>query len=194
MKSHSDHELIRLLVRGDVDAFERIYDRCRLPVFRFALHMSGSREIADELTQETFLVLLRKPETYSEEKGTLIGFLMGVARNLVRRNRREAVEELPLDPDGMEEMIAETSIVDSPLDRAIRQQSAETLQAALVCVPQSYREVIVLCDLQEMSYAEAASILAIPIGTVRSRLHRGHLALLDQLSRNKSRERSGAKL
>jgi RNA polymerase sigma-70 factor (ECF subfamily) len=75
----------------------------------------------------------------------------------------------------------------------MEEQSASALQAALLEIPQLYREVVVLCDLQEMSYAEAASTLGIPLGTVRSRLHRGHVALLDLLSRRRCAENSGTK-
>lgn len=192
MKSSSDQELVKLLARGDHPAFEIIYDRCHLPVFRFAMHMSASHEIADEITQETFLFLLRKPSTYAAEKGTLLSFLMGVARNLIRRNRRDTSPDLPLEDDGIEEQITASASPDSPLDHAIRRQSTDALQAALLQVPEAYREVMALCDLQEMSYAEAAAILSIPLGTVRSRLHRGHLALLDQLSR--ATQKTGAKL
>jgi RNA polymerase sigma-70 factor, ECF subfamily len=193
MKSSSDQELVKLLARGDHRAFEIIYDRCHLSVFRFAMHMSASHDIADEITQEAFLFLLRKPGAYSAEKGTLLGFLMGVARNLVRRHRRDALPDVPLQDDGVEELITESASPDSPLEHVIRRQSAEALQAALLQVPESYREVMVLCDLQEMSYAEAAAILSIPLGTVRSRLHRGHLALLDQLSRTTPAQKSGVK-
>jgi RNA polymerase sigma-70 factor (ECF subfamily) len=193
MKSSSDQELVKLLARGDHRAFETIYSRCHLPLFRFAMHMSASHEIADEITQETFLFLLRKPSAYAAEKGTLVSFLMGVARNLIRRNRRDTSPDLPLEDDGIEERIAESASPDSPLDHAIRRQSAAALQAALLQVPEAYREVMVLCDLQEMSYSEAAAILSIPLGTVRSRLHRGHLALLDQLSRVTA-QKSGVKL
>ena len=192
MKSSGDQELVKLLARGDHRAFEVIYDRCHLPVFRFAMHMSASHEIADEITQDTFLFLLRKPGSYAAEKGTLLSFLMGVARNLIRRNRRDRSPDLPLEEEGVEERITESASLDSPLDHAIRRQSADALQAALLQVPETYREVMVLCDLQEMTYAEAADILAIPLGTVRSRLHRGHLALLDQLSR--ATQKTGVKL
>lgn len=193
MKSSSDQELVRQLARGDHRAFDTVYSRCNLAVFRFAMQMSGSHDIADEITQETFLVLLRKPDAYAAEKGTLLNFLMGVARNLIRRNRRDATPELALEEDGIEQQISAHTSPDSPLDHAIRRQSADALQTALLHVPQNYREVIVLCDLQEMSYSEAAAILAIPLGTVRSRLHRGHLALLDQLSRI-TPQKSGVKL
>jgi RNA polymerase sigma-70 factor, ECF subfamily len=189
-KSQSDQELVRLLARGDHAAFESIYRQCRVPIFRFALHMCGSREVADEVTQDAFLFLLREPMAYCGEKGPLLGFLMGVTRNLVRRSRRSAADDLPIDEEGIDNLMMQTATINSPLDSAIRQQSAEALQAALLEVPQAYREVIVLCDLEEMSYADAAAILGIPLGTVRSRLHRGHVALLDLLSRRRSPQAS----
>jgi RNA polymerase sigma-70 factor (ECF subfamily) len=190
MKSQGDQELVRLLARGDQRAFETVYERCRLPVFRFALHMSGSREIADEVTQDTFLFLLRKPESFSEAKGALQGFLLGVARNLVRHSRRDVNDDVPLEHEDLGSMEQQG---ETPLDRAIRQQSAEALTAALLHVPEAYREAIVLCDLQEMTYAEAAAILGVPVGTVRSRLHRGHLVLVDQLARDNMPQKSGAR-
>ena len=194
MVSRSDQELVRLLAHGDHRAFEAIYDRCRIPLYRFALHMSGSREIADEITQDAFLFLLRNPRSYAPERGSLLNFLLGVARNLVRRSKRDAPDELPLEAEDSETLVAIRDISDSPLDAAIRRQSAAALQEALLQVPESYREVIVLCDLQEMSYAEAATALNVPLGTIRSRLHRGHIALLDVLSRRTLAEKSGAKL
>ena len=193
MKSLTDQDLVSLLARGDHGAFEIVYDRCRQSVFRFALHMSGSREIADEVTQEAFLFLLRQPRAYEETKGTLQSFLLGVARNLVRRSRRGVPDDLSIEDDNIETRINMPDRRNTPLDHAIRQQSAEALQSALLQLPQTYREAIVLCDLQEMSYAEAATILGIPIGTVRSRLHRGHIALLDQLSRTSSPAKSGVR-
>jgi RNA polymerase sigma-70 factor (ECF subfamily) len=193
MKSPSDQDLVNLFARGDHHAFDEIYDRCRMPVFRFALHMSGSWEIADEVTQDAFLFLLRKPAAFSEERGALVGFLIGVARNLVRRTLRAADDGVSLQEDGVESMITETAVSNSPLELAMHHQSAGALQAALLKIPQLYREVVVLCDLQEMSYAETASTLGIPLGTVRSRLHRGHVALLDLLPRGRCAENSGTK-
>ena len=78
--------------------------------------------------------------------------------------------------------------------RLVTCRPGDRTRESLLKVPESYREVIVLCDLQEMSYAEAAATLGIPVGTVRSRLHRGHIALLDVLSRRTVPENSGAKL
>ncbi|WP_266190031.1 RNA polymerase sigma factor [Candidatus Korobacter versatilis] len=156
--------------------------------------MSGSHEIADEITQDAFLFLLRNPGSYAPERGPLLNFLLGVTRNLVRRSKRSATDDLSIEDEGIENQFAVPETNDSPLDLAIRRQSAASLQDALLKVPEGYREVIVLCDLQEMSYAEAAATLGIPVGTVRSRLHRGHIALLDVLSRRTVAENSGAKL
>jgi RNA polymerase sigma-70 factor (ECF subfamily) len=154
--------------------------------------MSGSHEIADEVTQDAFLFLLRQPGAYEASKGTLQSFLMGVARNLVRRSSRDATDDHSLDEDGIEDRITTPANLATPLDHAIGRQSAEALQSALLQLPQAYREAIILCDLQEVSYAEAAAILGVPIGTIRSRLHRGHIALLDQLSRTSAPAKSGA--
>ena len=194
MVSRPDQELVRLLARGDHRAFETIYERCRIPLFRFALHMSGSHAIADEITQDAFLFLLRNPQSYTAEKGTLVNFLIGVSRNLVRRAQRDATDDISLEEDGVENIIPWPDKLDSPLDAAIRRQSTATLQQALLEIPESFREVIVLCDLQEMTYAEAAALLEIPLGTVRSRLHRGHLALLDALSRRIATPKTGARI
>ena len=161
MKSQGDQELVRLVARGDQRAFETVYERCRLPVFRFALHMSGSREIAD---------------SFSEGRGSLQNFLMGVARNLVRRSRREASDDVPLEDEGVELMEQQG---ESPLERAMRQQSAEALQAALLQVPQAYREAIVLCDLQELTYAEAAAVLGVPVRAPVEPTTRWHGAIIE---------------
>ncbi len=194
IKSQSDQELVELLARGDHRAFETVYARCRVPVFRFLLHMTGSREIADEVAQDAFLFLLRKPQAFDGNRGSLTGFLLGVARNLVRHTLRSAPDEVPIEAETLRENdMALDEPLESPLEAAIRQQSAAALQAALLQVPQPFREAIVLCDLEEMSYAEAAGALGIPIGTVRSRLYRGHIALVDILSRQRCAQQPGVK-
>ncbi len=156
--------------------------------------MTGSREIADEVTQDAFLVLLRKPRAFDISKGSLTGFLLGVARNLVRHTLRSVPDEVPIENETFNENdILVEEPLETPLESAIRQQSAAVLQAALLQVPQPFREAVVLCDLEEMTYAEAANALDIPIGTVRSRLYRGHIALVDALSRQGCRQGTGVK-
>ncbi len=183
-KQHaSDERLVKLLQGGDKGAFEEIYFRCQRPVYRFALHMSGSPGVAEEITQEVFLFLLQNCAEYSAVKGTLPAFLVGVARNRIRHWLRQEVREEPLDDsDTADDPVLLMS--GDPLEEAMRKQSIDAVWRALLRMPQHHREVVAMCDLNEMSYSEAAQVLGVPIGTVRSRLHRAHAELADRLFEN----------
>ena len=81
----ADAELIRLMIGGSEDAFSAIYQRCGPAIYRFALHMTANPQVAEETAQETFLMLIRNPQAYSPDKGPLLSWLLGIARNLIRR-------------------------------------------------------------------------------------------------------------
>src|SRR5579871_1600138 len=83
--SHSDGELLRLSLKGDEDAFRALYHRHQRAIYRFALQMSGKPEIAEEVTQEVFLVLMRAAKDYDPSRGSLASYLYGIARNFVLR-------------------------------------------------------------------------------------------------------------
>src|SRR5688572_29213079 len=84
--SESDESLLRRAARGDEEAFAELYRRRQAGLYRFALHMSGREEVAEEVTQEVFLTLIRDPGRFDEEKASVGGFLFGVARNYVLRH------------------------------------------------------------------------------------------------------------
>src|SRR6202171_892411 len=81
----SDDDLVRRMCAGDEEAFTTLYRRRQAAIYRFALHMSGSPNVADEVTQEGFLVLIRQPQQFDPARGPLVSFLFGVARNRVLR-------------------------------------------------------------------------------------------------------------
>src|SRR5499426_4451621 len=81
----SDDTLLRLTMAGDEEAFTRLYRRLRGGVYRFARQMSGSSNIAEDVTQEVFLILLRKAELYDPQRGSLSTYLMRIARNEILR-------------------------------------------------------------------------------------------------------------
>jgi RNA polymerase sigma-70 factor (ECF subfamily) len=164
----SEDDLVHLMRKGDEQAFLVLYRRHQGPVFRFALHMSGSRQIAEEVTQEVFLGLLSARGRYDAERGSLQAYLIGVARNYVRGHQRRESVLAPFDADYLAE--------ESP-DRA----DLLALRKALLTIQPKYREVIVLCDLEELSYEEAARHLGCALGTVRSRLHRARAVLLRKM-------------
>ena len=161
----SDGDLVRRSAKGDEAAFTALYRRHQGPVFRFALHMSGRKELAEEITQEVFLALICEAARYRPERGSLQALLIGVARNKIRRCLRDPEFELgDVDMAGTEADLFE---------RCSKSGELAALQSAILSLPPRYREVIVLCDLEEMPYADVARLLSCVVGTVRSRLHRG---------------------
>jgi RNA polymerase sigma-70 factor (ECF subfamily) len=174
----SRREEARLLARlraGDERAFEALYSRHMPPVYRYALRMTGSEADADDVVQESFLVLLRHARGYDPEQGELRSYLYGVARRMI-------LHRLPAEP-AIEIEEAETAAVDDPLDQIEQAQRVALLRAAVAALPADYREVVALCDLEEMTYENAAALIGCAVGTVRSRLHRARALLLAKLSK-----------
>ncbi len=174
----TDEELFRRSNKGDEDAFTTLYRRRQPSVYRFALHMSGRQEVAEEVTQEVFLTLIREPDRFDCERGALSAFLIGVARNFVLRHIERDRRHVYMDEESNFDPEAEGPDLLSELSR---EQAVEAVRQAVLTLPATYREAVVLCDLEEMSYAGAADVLAVPVGTVRSRLNRGRGLLLDKL-------------
>jgi RNA polymerase sigma-70 factor (ECF subfamily) len=184
----SDDELLRLMLAGDENAFVTLYRRRQGGIYRFALHMSGSETIAEDVTQEVFMVLMNEAGNYNPAKGSLSAYLYGVARNHVLRSLSRDRSFVSIG-DGYEEdgeqaheqLIAQ----DDPLGDLTRHEMIESVRQAVMALPAHYREVVVLCDLHEMSYAEAAQVLGCAVGTIRSRLHRARSLLIEKLRATK---------
>jgi len=178
----SEAELLRLMAAGDEDAFAVLYRKHQGAVFRFALLMSGSAGIAEEVTQEVFLTLMREPSRFDTTRGTLPAFLHGVARNQVLRLLKRERPYLPLVPAAEDATEAARSVArEDPFRECTRNETIELVRQTVLSLPARYREVIVLCDFQELSLADAAVALNCPVGTVNSRLNRGHALLLRKL-------------
>ena len=179
----SDIELLQAMRAGDEEALEALYRRRQPSIYRFALQMCGSQELAEDITQEVFMVLMREAHTFDPIRGSLSAFLMGIARHhVLRRLRRErfyvSMDEAP-DNCTLSSQVFVSTV--GPLDEMSRTEAIEAVRRAVLALPERYREVVVLCDLQEMSYGETAEILGCAIGTVRSRLHRARALLIEKL-------------
>jgi RNA polymerase sigma-70 factor (ECF subfamily) len=185
----SDVDLLKQMADGDEHAFTVLYRRRQGGVYRFALQMSGSRGIAEDVTQEVFMVLIRDAQRYDSERGSVAAYLYGIARNHVLRRLEgdrllvplaDATEE---DHDsGSSTLVAEGD----PLGDLTRNEMIDEVRQAVLVLPARYREVVVLCDLHEMSYVEAAEVIGCAVGTIRSRLHRGRALLVEKLKTAKS--------
>jgi RNA polymerase sigma-70 factor (ECF subfamily) len=170
----TDAALLEQALTGAEDAFTALYRRRQGPVYRFALQMTGSSAVAEDVTQETFLALILHGTRYDEARGTVASFLYGIARNLVlRRIDRHSSAEMEIDEEcaGPEDL----------LENLTRRESIEQVRQAVLSLPPVFREAVVLCDLQDSSYEEAAVVLDCPVGTVRSRLSRGRAMLARKL-------------
>ncbi len=158
------------MLSGDEEAFTALYRRRQGPVYRFALQMTGNAIVAEDVTQDVFMALLSKKAKFDETRGTLASFLYGIARNLVLRRLEKTAE------------IEDYAGPDDLLDDLTRRETIETVRRAVLSLPPVYREAVVLCDLQDTSYEDAAQVLDCPVGTVRSRLNRGRSLLAQKLA------------
>ncbi len=175
----TDTELVRSVRGGDKEAFAELYRRRHGNIYRFALHMTGRPEMADDVAQETFMVLINNSAAYDETKGAVNSFLLGIARNQVLSRLRQERPHVPVDEH--HEEIDHGVLMRSHLSSFARREKIDAVRKAILSLPEHYREVVILCELQEVSYAETAHVLNCAVGTVRSRLHRARAMLADKL-------------
>lgn len=176
--------LLRRAGKGDEEAFTLLYRRHQAALYRFALRMSGNAWAAEEIVQDVFMTLMRDPKKYDPARGTLGGFLYGVTRNRVLKHiERSPRREVPLEEKNENGAGSRIVLLDSstPATQAEKRERAEQVWAAVLDLPAEFREAVVLCELEEWSYEEAAQMIGCPIGTIRSRLHRGRALLMARL-------------
>ena len=177
--STTDTDLLRQMRSGAADAFAALYRRHQGPLYRFALLRCGSAAIAADVVQEVFMGLLTGRFAFDPLRGQLHAFLFGVARNLILK--LDAPRQAALadgDEDGPE-LPADDAC---PLARVLHNEAAEEVRRALSLLAPHYRDVVILYEMHELSYAEIADICQVDIGTVRSRLSRARAALAKRLA------------
>jgi RNA polymerase sigma-70 factor, ECF subfamily len=192
--------LLRRMAAGDEEAFTLLYRRKHPAIYRFALHMSGNADKAEDVTQEVFMTLIRNPGRFDPKRGNLTSFLFGIARNHLRKRWEQDRRLVPLAEEADElghlgslpklgnngnglRHLNGGVIGASPetVDEVVSLEAVTRLRLAISTLPENYREVVALCELEEMSYEEAAGALNCPVGTVRSRLHRARALLVEKL-------------
>ena len=170
----SDGELHRAALAGSGEAMAALYRRHGGLVYRFTLRMSRNDAIAEEITQEVFLALLTQIDRFDAQRGSLSTWLCGIARHQLWKHlqRSEAVGAFD------DESAAEVEFSgDGPAELLLRREAVAAVRAGMDELPAALREVVILCSLEEMSYEQAAQVLSVPVGTVRSRLHRAKARL-----------------
>ncbi len=189
LKSIPDEKLVRLLKRGDGDAFAELMDRYKGQVFGTAYRYLGNREDAADVAQEVFVKVYRSVGRFAG-RSKLSTWLYRIVVNTSlnwRRNSRRRGEHMAQSVEQMAEMgMANQFDVPisggaAPVRNLERRELADLLQAKLESLPEKYRMVFILREMRQMSYDEIAETTGLPVGTVKSRLSEARRRLRDML-------------
>src|SRR5215468_3286871 len=181
--SLADQELLAAAARGDQAAFSQLYQRYRNRVYGFAYRMLGTQEVAEDVTHEAFLALIRQQERYQAERGSLLTFLCAVARNHIYQHLRHQERYAP-EPVETSDEYEEAGVRYSfdPLNDLLERELAAVVEAALARLPVAQREAVTLREYQELSYEEIATVIGADTNVVKARLYRARQALAKRLA------------
>jgi RNA polymerase sigma-70 factor (ECF subfamily) len=173
----TDEALLAAHLRGDSRAFGELVGRHERRIYGLCLRILGNREDAEDATQEAFLAALRKAASF-RQAAAFSTWLYRIAVNAAtdQARRRGRARLAMLDPEDAGLPVAPGGELDEVVATAV------AVQTALAQVPEEFRVAVVLCDLYRLPYADAAQILEVPVGTVKSRVFRGRVALAEHLT------------
>jgi RNA polymerase sigma-70 factor (ECF subfamily) len=179
---NEDFTEMQLIVSGDSEAFARLYNLYRNHVFGFAYRMLGSQSVAEDVTQETFLVIIQYPERFRPELGSMSTFLCAVARNCILNYFRKRASEIEdfLDEDDL--YLVEDESKPSPLSALLAREMEAKIRESIALLPVLQREVIVLREFQQLSYEEISIVVGAEVNVVKARLYRARQALGKRLA------------
>ena len=170
--------LVRRLRQGDANALAPLYRSESPGVYRYALALCGQPDMAADAMQEAFVQFAGRPEGWDSGRGSLGAYLAGMARHHLLARWRDQ----PLAHDESDDAdLARHDPVEAPEQQLVRAQDQARLMDAIQSLPWVFREALVLVDLQERSYVEAARIAGVELNTLRTRVHRGRARLLAAL-------------
>jgi RNA polymerase sigma-70 factor (ECF subfamily) len=181
--SGDDAEYVAQLAAGDGGALRPLYERHGRALLRFSTAMCRSRQHAEDLVHDTFVELMREPGNFDAAQGSVFAYLCGVLRHRISHHYRQQRRWVALADDESPAQVHDAHLHDGtgPVEEIARSELTAAFRRAMLELPLPHREVIALCDLEELPYATVASILDCPVGTVRSRLHRARALLTIRL-------------
>ena len=175
----TDDDLAALAEADPVPSFDEVATRYGPTVYQMAYRLTGDDEEARDLAQDVFVRVYRNLDKY--EPGTFTGWLYRVTKNLfldrIRRRKRFRMEPLP-DEDWRQPV----DLAPGPADRVEQGLLRGDIEQAIVALPPTFRTAVVLCDVQGLTYDEISEATGWPLGTVRSRIHRGRKLLREALT------------
>jgi len=170
----TDELLLKQAGEGDQAAFLELYDRYRDPIFRFAYRLLGAVEVAEDVTHDCFLGLIRKPKNYRPERASLKTYLYAAARNLALKHFRDQGRETGLDEISEE---PSESPRRGPLRRLLDEELVALVREAIFNLPPLQREALILFEYEGLSLNEVAEIAGTDVGAIKARLYRAREGL-----------------
>lgn len=179
---NDERELLQRAQRGDPRAMDELLNRHQKQVYRFGLRMCGDEDAAREVLQQTLLTAFRNLRSFRGD-AALSTWLYQIARSACTKHRRpQAIDMRQMASTESEEVQTLPSERPNPEARAHAREMAEVLQAAILALPEQAREVLILRDVEGLSAEEAAEVVGIDVGALKSRLHRARRDLREHLS------------
>jgi RNA polymerase sigma-70 factor (ECF subfamily) len=171
-----DEQLLLNARAGEEAAFQTLYERFRLPLFRFAYRLLGTTEAAEDAIHDCFLSLITDATRFDPTRASLRTYLFAAARNQAFKRLAQSGETETLSETGDEET-AFAHHTAEPLRRVLEAEVAVEVQGAVAGLPALQREALVLFEYEELSLAEIAEVAGTDVGTIKSRLHRARKSL-----------------
>lgn len=173
---------VQRIAAGDAEAFTRLYGLYRDRVFGFAYRMLRSHSVAEEATQEAFMALVRHPERFRPELGSMLTFLCAVARNCILNHYRKDNAGTEDFLDDADLYLVEDESAPNPLSALMCREMETKVRQAVALLPALQREVIVLREFQELSYEEISVVVGADTNVVKARLYRARQTLGKRLA------------
>ena len=173
-RTTADELLLQRASEGDQAAFLELYDRYRQPIFRFAYRLLGSVEVAEDVTHDCFLSLIRKPENFRPDRASLKTYLFAAARNLSFKHFRDQGREAAMDEVTQE---PQDSPRRGPLRRLLDEELEAQVREAVLSLPPLQREALVLFEYEGLSLSEVAEIAGSDVGAIKARIYRAREGL-----------------
>jgi len=184
----TDAELVKGCLAGDHGAWDSIVRQYNQRIYNLAYRFTGRFDEAEDLTQEIFLKVYRTLNSYRSESGALVTWIVRVGRNHIIdhyrkfKTERTHTDSLEVEYEKAEENPARYA---SPAQALEQRELSERVHQALLKISEDLREAVILRDLEEFTYEEIASMLDLPLGTVKSRINRGRAELARLLKKEK---------
>jgi RNA polymerase sigma-70 factor (ECF subfamily) len=167
----TDAELVRQAQRGEATAFLLLYERHRKGIFHFVHRLLGSQSAAEDVTHDCFASLIGNFRRFDGSRASVKTYLYATARNLARKHLRDP------DNEAMDEFPEDLATQVGPFEQLLVSEIRDAVRSAIERLPALQREVIVLCEYEDLPLAEIATIVEADLGTVKARLHRARTNL-----------------